>query len=119
VDAFPVYGHCLKPSSAHGGRQWAARRTADHRAGIRMPAAQIPDAASCVPAMQPLALAGQHLFHLAHGFYRERRDDFLFLRAERRPDGSRTFRISAGEPLPTSHGEDVYRSIFGVAAETG
>ena len=37
----------------------------------------------------------------------------LFLRAERQADGQRTFRIVPGEPLPTSHGEDVYQRIFG------
>ena len=37
----------------------------------------------------------------------------LFLRAERRADGRRTFRLVEGEPLPTSYGEDLYRRIFG------
>jgi len=56
-----------------------------------------------------------HLFDLAHGFYRERADNALFLRAERQPDGRRTFRLTAGEPLPTSYGADLYRRIFGPA----
>jgi hypothetical protein len=34
---------------------------------------------------------------------------------ERRPDGQRTFRVPPGEPLPTSYGHDLYRSIFGTA----
>jgi hypothetical protein len=34
------------------------------------------------------------------------------LRAERLPDGRRTFRLIEGEPLPTSHGVDLYRRIF-------
>lgn len=54
-----------------------------------------------------------HLFDLAHGFYRQRLDTALFLRAERRPDGGRTLRLVEGEPLPTSYGEDSYRRIFG------
>jgi DNA mismatch repair ATPase MutS len=54
-----------------------------------------------------------HLFDLADGFHGQGRDDMLFLRAERRDDGRRTFRLAEGEPLPTSHGEDVYRRIFG------
>jgi hypothetical protein len=37
----------------------------------------------------------------------------LFLRAERRPDGHRTFRLLPGEPLPTSYGEDLYQEVFG------
>ena len=53
-----------------------------------------------------------HLFDLAHGFHAEERRDALFLRAERLPDGRRTFRLIEGEPLPTSHGEDLYRRVF-------
>jgi DNA mismatch repair ATPase MutS len=47
-----------------------------------------------------------HLYDLAHGLYRRRRDSHLFLRAERRPDGRRTYRLIEAEPLPTSYGED-------------
>jgi hypothetical protein len=54
-----------------------------------------------------------HLYDLAHGFHEQRLETALFLRAERLPDGRRTFRLVAGEPLPTSHGEDSYRRIFG------
>lgn len=53
-----------------------------------------------------------HMFDLAHEFYAARQDGFLFLRAERLPDGQRTFRLLPGEPLPTSYGEDLYRRIF-------
>jgi DNA mismatch repair ATPase MutS len=53
-----------------------------------------------------------HLFDLAHGFYLEHLDNTLFLRAERLPDGRRTFQVIEGEPLPTSYGEDLYRRIF-------
>lgn len=53
-----------------------------------------------------------HMFDLAEGFYRERSDSFLFLRAERLNDGTRTFRLLEGEPLPTSFGKDLYRQIF-------
>ena len=61
-----------------------------------------------------------HLFDLADGFYRARMDAALFLRAERLPDGRRTFRVIEGEPLPTSHGEDLYSRIFGAGhAESG
>jgi DNA mismatch repair ATPase MutS len=54
-----------------------------------------------------------HMFDLADGFHQEARPDALFLRAERLPDGRRTFRVLEGEPLPTSHGVDVYQRIFG------
>jgi hypothetical protein len=57
-------------------------------------------------------LAVTHLFDLAHGFYRQGLDTALFLRAERQADGRRTFRVTPGEPLPTSHGEDLYRRLF-------
>lgn len=56
-----------------------------------------------------------HLFDLAHGFHREHSEGTLLLRAQRQPDGRRTFRIGPGEPLPTSFGEDSYRRIFGAA----
>ncbi|MBP2527292.1 DNA mismatch repair protein [Rhodococcus sp. PvP104] len=55
-----------------------------------------------------------HMFHLADSFHTEAGDTTLFLRAERRPDGERTFRIIPGAPLPTSFGEDLYQRIFGV-----
>jgi hypothetical protein len=55
-----------------------------------------------------------HLFDLAQRFHIQRVETALFLRAERQPDGHRTFRMVMGEPLPTSHGEDVYQRIFGL-----
>ncbi len=55
-----------------------------------------------------------HLFDLADGFYRGRLETALFLRAERRADGTRTFRILPNAPLPTSYGADSYRRIFGL-----
>jgi hypothetical protein len=36
-----------------------------------------------------------------------------FLRAERQADGRRTFKLVEGEPLQTSFGEDLYKTIFG------
>jgi DNA mismatch repair ATPase MutS len=53
-----------------------------------------------------------HMYDLAHGFHQQQLDHALFLRAEREPDGRRTFKVRAGEPLPTSYGEDSYRRIF-------
>ena len=53
-----------------------------------------------------------HMFDLAQRFHERGGSDSLFLRAERLPDGQRTFRIVEGEPLPTSFGEDLYRRIF-------
>lgn len=54
-----------------------------------------------------------HLFDLARGLFDQRLDNALFLRAERLADGHRTFRMTEGEPLTTSFGEDVYQRIFG------
>ncbi len=53
-----------------------------------------------------------HLYEFARGLFDRRIEDALFLRAERNADGTRTFRLLEGEPLETSHGEDVYRQIF-------
>jgi DNA mismatch repair ATPase MutS len=59
-----------------------------------------------------------HMYELAHGFYQQHLDAALFLRAEREPGGRRTFKLLEGKPLPTSHGEDSYRRIFGAAEMT-
>ena len=56
-----------------------------------------------------------HMYDLAHSFHAQQLDSALFLRAEREPDGRRTFKVLEGEPLPTSYGEDSYRRIFGLA----
>ncbi|NIA26314.1 MAG: DNA mismatch repair protein MutS [Gammaproteobacteria bacterium] len=56
-----------------------------------------------------------HMFDLAEGFQRLETNAALFLRAERKQDGRRTFRMIEGEPLPTSYGEDLYRRIFGTS----
>jgi DNA mismatch repair ATPase MutS len=58
-----------------------------------------------------------HMFDLASSFHRQGIDTALFLRAERGSDGARPFKISEGEPLPTSYGEDSYRKIFGKALD--
>jgi DNA mismatch repair ATPase MutS len=53
-----------------------------------------------------------HLYEFAQSFYNKKMETFIFLRAERRPDGRRTFKLIEGEPLPTSYGEDLYQRIF-------
>lgn len=53
-----------------------------------------------------------HLYDFAHGFFVRRGDTALFLRAERQPNGARTYRLVEGEPLETSYGEDLFREIF-------
>jgi len=56
-----------------------------------------------------------HLYDLAERYFAHHDPATLFLRAERQPDGRRTFRLPAGEPLPTSYGQDLYRQVFGAA----
>ena len=57
----------------------------------------------------------QPYYDLAERYYAQHDPATLFLRAERQPDGRRTFRLPAGEPLPTSYGEDLYQQVFGPA----
>ena len=54
-----------------------------------------------------------HLYDLAERYYTQHDPAALFLRAERQPDGHRTFRLPPGEPLPTSYGQDLYQQVFG------
>jgi DNA mismatch repair ATPase MutS len=54
-----------------------------------------------------------HMFDLAEGLSSQDGRSALFLRAERREDGSRTFKIIEAEPQATSYGEDLYRRVFG------
>lgn len=53
-----------------------------------------------------------HMYEFARIFYESNPDDAIFLRAERKAGGKRTFKILVGEPLPTSYGMDVYKTVF-------
>lgn len=57
-----------------------------------------------------------HLHAFARGLFERTADRALFLRAERRSDGTRTFRLAEGAPLATSHGRDLYERIFAAGA---
>jgi DNA mismatch repair ATPase MutS len=57
-----------------------------------------------------------HLYDFAHTVFERSPDDVLFLRAERRADRQRTFKVVQGEPLQTSFGADVYDEVFGADA---
>jgi hypothetical protein len=57
-----------------------------------------------------------HMYDFANGVHAAGRADTIFLRADRQPDGTRTFKLVEGEPLATSFGEDLYRKIFGAEA---
>jgi hypothetical protein len=54
-----------------------------------------------------------HLSQFARTLHGQGRGDALFLRAERLPDGTRTFRMIEGAPQRTSHGGDLYRAVVG------
>ena len=56
-----------------------------------------------------------HMFALASSLRAERDGDALSMRAERLPDGARTFRVVEGDPQPTSHGLDIYHRVLGEA----
>lgn len=53
-----------------------------------------------------------HQYELARGFYARGLRDALFLRAERREDGVRTFKLHEAPPLPTAFGRDLYQRVF-------
>jgi DNA mismatch repair ATPase MutS len=53
-----------------------------------------------------------HLFTFASKLYQKQREETVFLRAERRSDGTRTFRMIEEAPLETSYGEDLYKELF-------
>jgi DNA mismatch repair ATPase MutS len=53
-----------------------------------------------------------HQYEFAQSFYEKKMPNTLFLRAERKTGGERTFRVVQGEPLETSYGEDLYDRIF-------
>lgn len=54
-----------------------------------------------------------HLYEFAKYFYDQNLDNVHFLRAERKEDGRRTFKILEGKPLPTGYAKDLYEGIFG------
>jgi len=61
-----------------------------------------------------------HLHEFSQSLYDRSLENALFLRAERMPDGERTFRMEEGKPLQTSFGPDLYTRIFSdTHADTG
>jgi MutS domain V len=60
-----------------------------------------------------------HLYDLAHGFAADPPAPAIFLRAGRAGAEGRTFKLTEGEPLPTSYGEDSYRLVFGTELRDG
>ncbi|WP_280380334.1 MutS-related protein [Nocardia wallacei] len=76
-------------------------------------------AAIADPIMSALLDSGAKVVLATHlyDFVRQRhaggRDTDLFLRAQRASDCRRTYRVAAGAPEATSHGEDIYARVFG------
>jgi MutS domain V len=58
-----------------------------------------------------------HMYGLSGGYARDGRENTTFLRAERLPDGARTFVLKPRDPQPTSYGADLYETIFGTALD--
>jgi DNA mismatch repair ATPase MutS len=56
-----------------------------------------------------------HLYHFAHSVFLRWPSRTTFLRAERRADGTRPFKLVEGAPMQTSYGEDLYSIIFAAA----
>jgi len=54
-----------------------------------------------------------HRYGFADHFRRQHAPATLFLRAERQPDGSRNYKLTVKDPLPTSYGEDLYYRLGG------
>lgn len=53
-----------------------------------------------------------HFYYYASSFYNMKLENAVFMRAERKENGERSFILVEGEPLKTSFGEDLYKDIF-------
>jgi len=53
-----------------------------------------------------------HLYEFPRWFHDGHKGNTLFLRAQRRADGTRTFKLIEGDPQPTSYGADLYSGVF-------
>jgi hypothetical protein len=53
-----------------------------------------------------------HMYALSGALHRQGLPGAVFLRAERTPDGHRTYRLVPGAPETTSYGHDLYREVF-------
>ena len=59
-----------------------------------------------------------HLYHFAATLLARKSNAATFLRAERRSDGTRPFKLIEAEPLQTSYGADLYHLVFGDGANS-
>ena len=58
-----------------------------------------------------------HMYDFAHVLYDRKSPTAMFLRAERKEDGTRTFRLVPAAPLSTSFGRDLYDQVFATSDE--
>jgi DNA mismatch repair ATPase MutS len=59
-----------------------------------------------------------HLYHFAIGLFARKLGAAIFLRAERRSDRTRPFKLIEAQPLQTSYGADLYSAVFGASDGT-
>ncbi len=59
-----------------------------------------------------------HLFEFSNGLFNRKLPGAIFLRAERKDNGDRTFCVNIGEPLLTSYGQDLFNSVIGDLCES-
>ena len=102
---------------APGLRPAVQRVVRRRRTSARAQRSRARSSGRCVEAGVKVFLV-THMFDLAQRLLpTQELETALFLRAERQPDGERTFRLVEGEPLATSYGADSYRRIFGSAPD--
>ena len=53
-----------------------------------------------------------HMYDYVNSYLNQRQKKFVFLQAERKSDGERTFRMVDGSPTQTSYGKDVFLEVF-------
>ena len=58
-----------------------------------------------------------HQYDFAYSYYLKKWKNTIFLRAERKEGGKRTFKLIEGEPKQTSYGKDLYYKVFGKEVE--
>ena len=54
-----------------------------------------------------------HLSEFVQRYYSDRKEDVVFLRAQRNADKSRTYKLTETEPLESSFALDIFNNIFG------
>ncbi len=59
-----------------------------------------------------------HMYEFAHTMFQKHPKDAIFLRAERKSGGRRTYKLFEGEPMQTSFGMDIYQLVFNQGAKT-